>query len=362
METTTLLNIGAIALLVTGGFLGLAWYEDRGAETEQVGHERLGLALSAPATQARGPWDGTTVFTEASAGIPLQVAPNATLEARHTAGGAVKVLDHRWTATLHLEQKGDGARPWWTVEEPVPLVTSTDQATATVELPLAEIADRALDLQNESGMPGRLDVKVTVTHRANVTVLAGPQASELTSTLRLDPREGYLIPEPREDSQTYSQVTDSQPPWTAGGIALAGLATAGVAQIQRSRAPAWHRARGVTTVEVQGHEPPAGPVTGIDELLATARDQGAPVLVDAEAGWASLAGPVELRARLEAGRAHADGSGSSDDLATGQANGHGEVEVADEEDDADVVGEVDGIDGQALGPLDDETTGTTTDG
>ncbi len=349
METTTLLNIGAIALLVTGGFLGLAWYEDRGTQTEQVGHERLGLALSAPATHAKGPWQATTVFTDASAGIPLQVAPDATLEARHTTGGVVEVLDHRWTATLHLEQKGDGARPWWTVEEPVPLDTSTDQATATMELPLAEIADRALTLQNQSGMPGRLDVKVTVTHQANATVLAGPQASELTSTLRLDPREGYLIPEPREDSQTYSQVTASQPPWTAGGTVLAGLLTAGIAQVQRVRAPPWQRARGVTTVEVQGHVPTHGPLTGIDQLLATARDQGAPVLVDTASGWASLEGPVELRARLGTDGATGTGAGSSNGHAHGRTNGQGEVE------------EVDDVDGAQPADRDTETNGPTTD-
>ncbi len=356
METSTLLNLGAIALLVTGGFLGLSWYEDRGTETEQVGHERLSLALSAPATHAKGPWDQTTVFTDTSAGIPLQVAPNATLEARHAAGGVVEALDHAWTATLHLEQKGDGARPWWTIEEPIPLETSSDEGTATLQLPLAEITDRALTLQNESSMPGRLDVKVTVTHQANVTVLSGPQASELISTLRLDLREGYVVPQLKEDSQSYSQVTESEPPWTAAGIALAGLLTAGVAQVQRSRAPAWQRARGVTTVTVQDHVPTDGPITHIDELLATARDQGAPVLVDPEAGWASLEGPVQLRAKLATDGATASGGGSGNSHAAGQANEHTEVgEVGDVGDDGEAGR------GQHA-ERDDETTDTTTDG
>ncbi len=283
-------RIGQVLLVTAGAFLLLNWMEARPAPVD-VGHESLALSLTAPVVHPRGPWAQGTAFTDASPGIPVDVAPGAVVRARYIAAG-LDARDIAWAATLRVTESSDGLA-WWSIERPLPI--RADGEDALVDVDMAGLLAEALAADKAAAVPGTLAITVNVTHTATVS-FKGEAVAVRTARLALAPSGDAMLVTLTPDEGVYREYPAVPAPWLAGvALAAAAVLEAALAAGRRTW-PAWERFPGARFLLAEVHVPDDAAWTDLASLMAAARRGHATAIVDAQARVAILPGPVTLAA------------------------------------------------------------------
>lgn len=284
-----------VALLLLAALAGLSMAEQAPA-TRAVGQESLSLGVEAPVEHPRGPWSADHVFTEASAGVPVDVAPHWNLTPRHGTSG-IEADGHAWTATLVLREQGSAGGSWWTIREEMPI--EGDGSTVRVPFDAGSTLERAKQLEAEADVPGDLQIRIVVRHHGDLVVGGQDRSTVTVASLLAVPDGDRLTLSTEEDGTTFSETVEaglSPLPFALAGAAIALEVVPWRAR--RDRRP-WDDPA-IETVEVRGLAVPSDmPRTELDRLLAVARRRDGVVLVDPSAGIAVLEGPTDLWARIE---------------------------------------------------------------
>lgn len=289
-------RLAQVILGVAGAFLLLSWAEARPAPVE-VGHETLSLGVSAPAVHPRGPWPAGWVFTDAGPGVPVDVAPMATVRAAYSHSG-IDAREGAWSASLRIAERDDGGS-WWQVDRPLPVTPMGDQAT--LQLDLAAILDEAKNLTDTARVPGTLGITVNVTHAAAITFQGAEVVAVRTATLDLVPSDGLFLLAVAPDEGVYREYPGA--PFPIVGVAVLAVAAALellLAAARRSWQP-WERFPGTSFVLVEAHLPPDVAWTDLASLMRMARRARAPAMVDPGVGVALLPGVLTVAAPLAVG-------------------------------------------------------------
>lgn len=291
------LRVVQVAFVLAALFLFLSWAE--GPRTTPLpGRDQLGISLEAPVVDPRGAWKAGDVLTHEAPGIPLDVAPNATLTLVYAASG-VTARDAGWTARLRIAETADG-EAWWSVERELPVATQGERATVAV--PLADLVQEAFGYERDANVPGQLELSVLVTHAVQVHVQGQDVVAMRSATARFLPSGDVALVAVDAGEGVYPVAGTRAWPWPAA-LALAGAVgiEAVIAAGRRFWAP-WQRAVGVHIVAVRGLVPPPGTAqSDLPTLLRAARRSHGQVLLDEEAGIAVLPGVVQLVAHLAPG-------------------------------------------------------------
>lgn len=293
------LRVVQVALVLGALFLFLGW-ADGPRTTPTPGRDQLGISLEALVVNPRGAWESGDVLTHEAPGIPLDVAPNATLTLAYASSG-VTARDAGWTARLRIAETS-GGDAWWSVERDLPIVAQGDRATVAV--PLADLVREALGYEEDANVPGQLELSVLVSHAVQVHLQGQDVVAVRSATARFLPSGDVALVTVDPGAGVYPVAATRAWPWPAA-LALAGaVAIEGVIAAGRRFWSPWHRAVGVHIVAVHGLVPPPGTAqSDLPTLLRAARRSHGQVLLDEESGIAVLTGVVQLVARLAPGDA-----------------------------------------------------------
>lgn len=293
------LRVVQVALGLGALFLFLSW-ADGPRTTPTPGRDQLSMDLAAPVINPRGAWGAGDVLTDEAPGIPLDVAPNATLTVTYSSSG-VTARDAGWTARLRIAETAEGGA-WWSVERDLPVTAENDRASVGVSL--ADLVREALGYERDANVPGQLELQVLVSHAVQVQVQDQDALAVRSATARFVPSGDVVFVAVDDGEGVYPVSAARAWPWPVA-IALAGAVVieAVIAAGRRFWAP-WQRAVGVHIVAVHGLVPPPGTAqSDLPTLLQAARRSHGQVLLDEEAGIAVLTGVVQLVARLAPGEA-----------------------------------------------------------
>lgn len=284
-----------VVLILLAALAGLAMAEQT-ATTRTVGSESLAITVDAPVENPRGPWSAGESFTEASAGIPVDVAPVWNVTATHQ-GSGVDAEGHAWSASLIVRERGAEGGDWWRQTEELPVQASGP--TADVTFDANATLSRARQLAAEADVPGTLEIRIVVRHHGDLVVAGQDRSTVTVASLTAVPEGDRMTLETDDDGTTFAETEEA-------GLSPLPFLLAGAAAVlevvpwrARRDRRAWEDPS-VERVRVDGLSVPADvPRTEIGRLLTVAKREDGVVLVDVGAGIALLRGPPDLWARLE---------------------------------------------------------------
>ncbi len=295
--------------LVAAAVTGLSWFETGSTRMEDVAHEELSVEVLAPVENPRGPWQEGVVFSGEHEGIPPDVAPNMTVQARHTVTG-LAVEEAEWSGAVVFEATGEGGDAWWSERRTAPVEADGSEARVQVHLP--SVVEEAQAMDETADVPSRLSISIELVQEA---VLEEKGLSVQVASVDVVPREGFVATELRGDSSTFTEPVEEGTDWVplalVGGVLVAQGPAWG---LRRGRAP-WENRWGVSASMVGGLEVPEGaPEAPTEELFSLARDRGGSLLVDRERGIAVVPGDPPVWGVVEAGAGEEKpGLGAGDD-------------------------------------------------
>lgn len=315
-----IMRVVQIALVLGAVLTGLSWFaDDHAPQSQELGEERLTIRTEAPVQTAQGPWTQDMVFTQDHAGVPLDIAPTMNITAAYQ-NDSFQSEGHDWTAKLRFEATGDEGNTWWSTTRALPIEESNRSATVSVDLPA--LVREGRELEQAAGVPSRLSLGVDVQHEGQVTVANEPRSTTHTASVDIVPREGFVVANTHPDSTTYTQPVEEERDWTPAALFAVAVIAEGGIRVSRRNDAGWKHARGVQAVEVASLSvPDEKHDVSLDALLAVAREQSQPLLVDEEAGLALVEGPPAMLAQLAPPEATIERHGPADDSAASEVVG-----------------------------------------